>query len=76
MDKRVTHEIMETLADGCDGFTTGAEKLSETDTPELAQAFRQYGTQRGEFYDELDQMAVDYGDDIDETRSVAGAPPQ
>ena len=73
LDKKVTNEIMETLADGRDGFTKGAEKLSETDTPQLAQAFRLYGAQRGEFYDELERMAADYGDDIDETGSVGGA---
>ena len=63
---------METLADGRDGFLKGAEKLTETNTPELAQAFRQYGAQRPAFYDELERMAASYGDDIEETGSVVG----
>ena len=73
VDKKVTKEIMETLADGRDGFLKGAEKLTETDAPELAQSFRQYGAQRAAFYDELEKMAASYGDDIEETGSVAAA---
>ena len=73
VDKKVTKDIMETLADGRDGFLKGAEKLTETKTSELAEAFRQYGAQRAAFYDELDEMAATYGDDIEETGSTAAA---
>ena len=73
VDKEITKEIMATLADGREGFLKGAEKLKETNTPELAQAFRKYGAQRVAYYDELDTMATSYGDDIDETGSVVAA---
>ena len=44
-DKSTTKDIMEVLADGRDGFTKGAEKLDETNSPEIATLFRRLAQQ-------------------------------
>lgn len=68
-DKSVTKDLMETLADGRDGFAKGAEKLAE-DHPEIASTFRRFSSQRATFYLELEEMAKGYGDDVEESGSV------
>ncbi len=70
-DARVAKKLMQVLQDGRDGYAKGAEKLAETATPELTTVFRRYSQQRAEFYDEIHTMAETYGDDIDESGSVA-----
>ncbi len=72
-DKEATKDLMEVLADGRDGFMKGADKLEETDSPEIATAFRRFGQQRASFYGELEMMAQQYGDDIEESGSVAAS---
>ena len=72
VDARVTKDLMETLQDGQDGFTKSAEKLADSDAPEVATTFRGFAEQRSRFYAELDKLAQDYGDDIDDSGS-AGA---
>ena len=72
-DARVTKDLMETLRDGEDGFTKAADKLSESDDPQVATTFREYAQQRSRFYGELDTLAQQYGDDVDESGSVGGA---
>ena len=47
-DAKVTKDLMMTLKDGTDGFAKGAEKLVETNHPELATTFRKYADQRAE----------------------------
>ena len=69
-DARVTKDLMTTLKDGVDGFTKGAEKLTETKQPELASTFRKYAEQRSAYYTELKQLAAEYGDDIEPSGSV------
>jgi uncharacterized protein (TIGR02284 family) len=72
-DKKTTKDLMEVLADGREGFQTGAEKLQETESPELATDFRRLAQQRDRFYTELENMAAQYGDDVEESGSVAAS---
>ena len=71
IDKDVTKDLMEVLADGQEGFMKGAEKLTDSDSAELATTFRRFGEQRGRFYSELETMAKQYGDEVEESGSVA-----
>jgi uncharacterized protein (TIGR02284 family) len=71
-DARVTKDLMETLKDGEAGFTKAAEKLETSDDPQLATTFRHGAEQRARFYQELDVLAQQYGDDVDESGSVGG----
>ncbi len=72
-DERTTKDIIETLRDGEKGFADAADKLESTDRPDLAPQFRTFSQQRAGFADELDKMAARYGDDIDESGSIAAA---
>lgn len=70
VDKDVTENVIEILQDGHKGFADAAEKLRESERPELAPKFEAYSKQRGRFSAELEQMASAYGDDVDESGSV------
>ncbi len=70
-DAAVTKDLMKTLEDGRDGFAAGAEKLDKDGEPALAQTFRDLGTTRGQLSDELRVIAASYGDQIDESGTVA-----
>ncbi len=72
-DEQVTKDLIETLEDGREGFTKGADKLAETDRPEFAATFRELAAQRGRFTTELRDLAAKYGDKIDEDGSMLGA---
>lgn len=72
-DRRVTKNLIETLEDGRDGFASAADKLADSNRPDLSTTMRTYSQQRAEFANELELMAADYGDDIDEDGSVAAA---
>ncbi len=72
-DEAVTKDLIETLEDGKEGFAKGAEKLAESDDPSLAETFRRYSDQRAKFSSELQALATDYGDDVEESGSAAGA---
>lgn len=72
-DEDVTKDLIETLEDGEDGYAKGAEKLADSDTPELAAQFREFSQQRARFSSELRAMAQNYGDRIVESGSVAAA---
>lgn len=72
-DRRVTKDLIETLEDGKDGFTRAAEKLADSDRPDLSTQMRNYADQRAAFSAELETMAANYGDDIDEDGSVGAA---
>ena len=71
-DARVTKDLMETLKDGEEGFASAADMLADTDWSDLAVEFREFPQQRGNLYRELESLAASYGDDIDESGSVAG----
>lgn len=72
-DRRVTKDLIKTLEDGKEGFARAADKLTESDRPDLSIKMREFSDQRARFSAELEQMAANYGDDIDEDGSVAGA---
>jgi len=71
-DAAVTKDLIQTLEDGKEGFAKGAEKLADSDRPELATAFRQNSQQRERFATELQEMAKSYGDQIDDSGTVVG----
>ena len=71
-DAAVTRDLLETIEDGKEGFAKGAEKLADSDRPELAATFRELSEQRAKFASELQGMAQAYGDDIRESGSLAG----
>lgn len=70
-DEAVTKDLIETLEDGKEGFAKAADKLDDSDSPELGTLFREYSDQRAGFSAELREMAKDYGDQIHESGSVA-----
>ena len=71
-DAAVTKELMETLEDGKEGYAKGAEKL-EKDGSAAAATFRRYAEQRATFYAELQQLAREYGDQLNEGGTVTAA---
>lgn len=72
-DEKVTKDLLETLEDGHDGYTKGAEKLDGLSQPSLVTTFREFADQRRRFADELQGMAKSYGDDPDRSGSVAAS---
>ena len=69
-DEAVTKDVLETLEDGKDGYTKGAEKLSDLGDTTMITRFRDLAGQRTKFADELQRMAKAYGDDPDRSGSV------
>jgi uncharacterized protein (TIGR02284 family) len=73
-DAQVTKQLMKTLENGREGYLSGAEKLAESSSPQLADTFRRLSGQREDYYNELQELASDYGDSIEEDAgSVPGA---
>jgi uncharacterized protein (TIGR02284 family) len=72
-DAATTKDLIQTLEDGKDGFSKGAEKLEGDDAASIAATFRQFSAQRASFSDELQQLARAYGDQIEESGTVAAA---
>jgi uncharacterized protein (TIGR02284 family) len=72
-DEKVTKDLIQTLEDGTKGFASAAEKLSGDDRADLAARFTTFSTERAAFADELRSMAAAYGDQIEESGSVAAA---
>ena len=70
-DASVTHDLIQTLQDGRDGYAAGADKLTEDGETLLATTFRDLGAQRAEMSDELQKIAAGYGDQIESSGSVA-----
>lgn len=70
-DAAVTKDLLQTLEDGRNGYTEGAEKLQDDGEPTLATAFRELGAERAELAAELEALAATYGDDIEPKGSVA-----
>ncbi|HUG32829.1 MAG TPA: PA2169 family four-helix-bundle protein [Acidimicrobiia bacterium] len=63
---------METLKDGKDGFNSAAELLEDNSRSELASQFREFSQQRGRFYQQLETLAAEYGNDLEVSGSIAG----
>jgi uncharacterized protein (TIGR02284 family) len=72
-DADVTQKLIKTLANGEEGFTRAAEKLSEHDRPDLATKFQAFATQRAEFARELQALGGEYGDRLEKTGTAPGA---
>ena len=71
-DESVTQDLVETLEDGKEGFAKGAEKLESSGNHDEAAVFHRLSAQRAQFVSELSGMAKSYGDNIDESGSMAG----
>jgi uncharacterized protein (TIGR02284 family) len=72
-DKRVTLDLIETLRDGEKGFGLAADRLADSDRPELSSTMRAYSDQRAAFAAELETLAAQYGDDVDDDGGSLGA---
>lgn len=72
-DKQVAKELVETLKDGERGFAQAAEKLRDSDHPEWAGALQRLSDQRLDFHREIVALGHDYGEDVDESGTVAAA---
>jgi uncharacterized protein (TIGR02284 family) len=70
-DKHVAKEIVETLKDGERGFAAAAEKLRDGDHPEWATTLERLSAQRAGFWRDIVAMGHDYGEDVDESGTLA-----
>ena len=70
-DAAVTKDLLQTLEDGKDGFAKGAEKLEKDGETALAGTFRELGASRAKLATELEGLAASYGDQIEESGTVA-----
>ena len=69
-DEQVAKELVETLKDGERGFASAAEKLRD-DRPEWSTTLQRLSEQRAGFRREIVALGHEYGEDVDESGSVA-----
>lgn len=72
-DAKAAKELVETLKDGERGFAASADKLRDSEHPEWAETLHRLSSQRGGFVREIVDLGHAYGDDVDESGSVAAA---
>ncbi len=72
-DEQVAKELVETLQDGERGFASAAEQLRDSDRPEWASTLQRLSEQRAGFRREIVELGHEYGDDVDESGTVAAA---
>ena len=72
-DAKAAKELVETLKDGERGFAEAADKLRDGEHPEWATTLQRFSDQRAGFWREIVDMGHDYGDDVDESGTVAAA---
>ena len=72
-DAKAAKELVETLKDGERGFADAAEKLRDGEHPEWATVLQRFSEQRAGFWREIVDLGHQYGDDVDESGSVAAA---
>lgn len=72
-DKKAAKDLVTTLKDGQKGYGEAAEKLTDSNRPEWAQTMTRFAQQRGQFAQEIVDLGHAYGDDVDESGSVAAA---
>jgi uncharacterized protein (TIGR02284 family) len=72
-DAKAAKELVETLKDGEKGYATAADKLRDGDRPEWATTMQRFSEQRAGFWREIVEMGHEYGDDVDESGTVAAA---
>ncbi|KRE56371.1 PA2169 family four-helix-bundle protein [Phycicoccus sp. Soil748] len=72
-DEKVAKELVETLKDGRTGFASAAEKLRDSDRPEVAATLERLSEQRAAFARDIVAMGHEYGDDVDKSGTVTAA---
>ncbi len=72
-DEKVAKDLVETLKDGERGFASAAEKLRDSDRAEWATTLQRLAEQRAGFRREIVEMGHEYGEDVDESGSVAAS---
>jgi len=72
-DASIATNLIHTLENGKEGFQTAAEKLADSDRPDVAAKFREFAEQRATMSDELKKITAAYGDDVDQRSTVPGA---
>jgi uncharacterized protein (TIGR02284 family) len=72
-DEKVAKDLVETLKDGRNGFASAAEKLRDSERPEVAATLQRLSEQRAGFARDIVAMGHEYGDDVEESGSVAAA---
>lgn len=70
-DNRVAKELVETLKDGERGFARAAEKLQDGDHPEWSATLQRLSEQRAGFQREIVALGHAYGEDVDESGTLA-----
>ena len=71
-DNNAAKELVETLKDGQRGFANAADKLRDGDHAEWATTLQRLSEQRAGFHREIVALGHDYGEDVDESGSLAG----
>jgi uncharacterized protein (TIGR02284 family) len=69
----VATDLIRTLENGKEGFEKAAEKLADSDRPDVAIKFREFAQQRASMSQELQSIAGAYGDDIEQRGTLPGA---
>ncbi len=72
-DEKAAKELVETLKDGERGFAEAAEKVRDSEHPAWAETLQRLSAQRAGFHREIVDLGHQYGDDVDESGSVAAA---
>jgi uncharacterized protein (TIGR02284 family) len=72
-DEKVAKDLVVTLKDGRNGFASAAEKLRDSERPEVAATLQRLSEQREAFARDIVAMGHEYGDDVEESGSVAAA---
>jgi uncharacterized protein (TIGR02284 family) len=72
-DAKAAKELVETLKDGERGFADAAHKLGDGEHGEWATTLQRLSEQRAGFRREIVDMGHEYGDDVDESGTVAAA---
>ena len=72
-DAKAAKELVETLKDGERGFAAAAEKLRDGERPEWATTLQRLSEQREGFWREIVDLGHEYGDDVDNSGTVAAS---
>lgn len=70
-DNQAAKELVETLKDGERGFARAAEKVRDGDHAQWATTLQRLSEQRAAFHREIVALGHDYGEDVDESGTVA-----
>ena len=72
-DAKAAKELVETLKDGEKGFADAADKVRDGDYAAWATTLQRLSEQRAGFWREIVDMGHEYGDDVDNSGTVAAA---